>query len=56
MEIPNSAIAEEIQGLFFIGHIQKGSVLKLGDDKNMLKRDRLYLSCYGVEQGLANFL
>lgn len=49
-EIPKSAITEEMQGLSFIGHIQKDNMPKLGNDKNTLRKETmLYVSHYGVE-------
>lgn len=48
MEIPNSAIAEEMQSLSFIGHIQEGIMPKLGNDKNTLKKETDYVYIYPV--------
>ena len=43
MEIPNNAIAEEMQGLSFIGHIQKDSMSKLVNDTDTLKKENDYI-------------
>lgn len=48
MEIPHSAIAEEMQGLSFIGHIQEGIMPKLANDKNTLKKETDYVCLYPV--------
>lgn len=44
----NSAIAEEMQGLSFIGHIQAGIIPKPGNDKNTLKKETDHVYIYPV--------
>lgn len=54
-EFPNSAAAEEMQGLSFIEHIKK-DIRKMLNIYIFKVTDYVCLLCYGIEQGLANFL
>ena len=48
VEIPNSVIAEGMQTLSFIEHIEEGLMPKLGNDKNILKEETDYVYIYPV--------